>query len=414
MHVGGMKGRMREFLLILHRYCGLVSLAFLAIAGLTGSLLVFREPLDRALNPDLFSVSRTTDTAVSRNVASVEAFLAEHPQLLVTGFPAQSAAGTSMQVEVSAKPGFAPPEFDEIFLDPADGSVIGQRAAGPGFGPRHFVSGVADLHFNLMAGTPGRLFLGAIAVLWLLGIVAGLVLTMPEKGSFWKKWWRNWQFRRSSSIPRLLLDLHRASGLWLLPFLALLAATSIALNFWTEAYAPTVTAISPLNYDLFDDDPPFPQGTVPELSFAEILPLATAHAQNTGLEWQPAKILYLPEWNLYGVKFSPEGELSYRRLGPVDHYFDGDTGKWRHQVDPYSDSTGLALIRVVYPLHSGEIFGSASLVLVFVLGIVTFGQSVTGFYIWWKKRSSRMARRRTARNRLKGVELTTANAGKGA
>ena len=125
-------------------------------------------------------------------------------------------------------------------------------------------------------------------------------------------------------------------------------------------------------------------------------------------------MLYLPEWNLYGAKFSPEGELSYRRLGPVDYYFDGDTGKWRHQVDPYSDSTGLALIRIVYPLHSGEIFGFASLVLVFVLGIVTFGQSVTGLYIWLKKRSSRMARRRTARNRLKDRDLTTANPGKGA
>lgn len=404
---------MRAFLLLLHRYCGLVSLAFLAMAGLTGSLLVFRAPLDHALNSDLFSASSPVASTPYDNVAAVDAFQSANPGLQVTGFPLRSEASRSIAAELSARPGYSAPAFDEVFLDPTDGSLIGGRQTGPGIGPRNFVAGVADLHFELLAGTPGRLFLGAIAVLWLLSIIAGLVLTTPEKRPFWKKWRRNWQFRRSSSIPRLLLDLHRASGLWLLPFLALLAATSIAFNFWSEAYEPAVTAISPLEHDLFDEEAPFPQGTVPRLSFSDVLPRAEAHAQAAGLEWQPARMLYLPKWNLYGVKFSPQGELSYRQLGPVDHYFDGDTGEWRHQVDPYSDSMGLAMIRVVYPLHSGEIFGFTSLALVFVLGIVTFGQSVTGLYIWWKKRSSRVARRKAAIKHPEDSPLSFADAGKG-
>ncbi|QQN74329.1 PepSY domain-containing protein [Croceicoccus sp. YJ47] len=404
---------MRAFLLLLHRYCGLVSLAFLAVAGLTGSLLVFRAPLDHALNSDLFSASNPVASTPLDTVAAIDAFQAAHPGLQVTAFPLRSDANRSIAAELSARPGAIAPAFDEVFLNPADGSVIGGRETGPGLGPRNFVAGVADLHFELLTGTPGRLFLGAIAVLWLLAMIAGLVLTTPEKGPFWKKWWRNWQFRRSSAIPRLLLDLHRASGLWLLPFLAVLAMTSIAFNFWSEAYEPAVTAVSPLEHDLFDQDAPFPQGAVPRLSFSDVLPRAEAHAEAIGLDWEPARMLYLPQWNLYGVKFSPHGELSYRQLGPVDHYFDGDTGEWRHQVDPYSDSAGLAMIRVVYPLHSGEIFGFASLALVFVLGLVTFGQSVTGLYIWWKKRSSRVARRKAAKQ-SKGSPPIYADAGKGA
>ena len=68
-------------------------------------------------------------------------------------------------------------------------------------------------------------------------------------------------------------------------------------------------------------------------------------------------MLYLPDWNFYGVKFTPDGVLDYSNLGPVDYYVDADSGAYRHQVDPYSDSMGLKAIRVVYPLHSGEIFG---------------------------------------------------------
>lgn len=390
---------MRAFLLLLHRYFGLASLAFLAVAALTGCLLVFRAPIDRALNPDLFYVTSASAPTVSGNIAAVAALQAAHPDWQVTGFPLQVEAGRTIPVEISGKPGAAPPAQDEIFVDPADGSIVGARATGAGFDARHFVAGVAELHFDLLAGTPGRLFLGVIAVLWLLSIIAGLVLTMPDKRPFWRKWWRTWQFRRSSSLPRLLLDLHRASGLWLLPFLILLAATSIAFNFWSEAYAPAVTAMSPLEHDLFDQDAPHPEGTVPKLAYADILPLAEAHAKRTGLDWAAAKMIYLPDWNLYGVKYARGGVLNYEKLGPVDHYFDGDTGAWAHQVDPYSDSMGLALIRVVYPLHSGEIFGTASLVLVFVLGIVTFGQSLTGLYVWWKKRPSRLAQKRAAQKK---------------
>lgn len=394
---------MRAFLLLLHRYCGLISVAFLAVAALTGCLLVVREPLDRALNPDLFVVGSERPATIAETVAAIDALRTTHPEWQVTGFPLRAQSGQSTKVNIDAKPGSPAPEFDEVFLDPSEEVILGGRRMESALDARHFVMAITELHFNLMGGTPGRLFLGFVAVLWLLSIVAGLVLTTPEKGPFWRRWWRTWQMRRSSSLPRQLLDLHRASGLWFLPFLALLAATSIAFNFWSEAYAPAVTAISPLEHDLFDEAPPHPEGAVPRLGYADILPLAEQRARKTGLAWEPATMIYLSEWNLYGVKFSPGGMLSYEALGPVDHYFDGDTGAWAHEVDPYSDSMGLVMIRIVYPLHSGEIFGTVTLVLVFVLGLVTLGQSLTGLYVWWKKRRSRLAQRKAARRRVENT-----------
>lgn len=44
----------RPALVRLHRYAGLVLAGVLFIAGLTGSISVFRTELDAALNPDLY------------------------------------------------------------------------------------------------------------------------------------------------------------------------------------------------------------------------------------------------------------------------------------------------------------------------------------------------------------------------
>ena len=42
---------MRSILLYLHRYLGLAMALFLALAGLTGSILAFHHELDEWLNP---------------------------------------------------------------------------------------------------------------------------------------------------------------------------------------------------------------------------------------------------------------------------------------------------------------------------------------------------------------------------
>ena len=63
---------MRALLLLIHRYSGLVTLVFLAIAALTGCTLVFRGPIDRALNQDLFAASASS-ASPSQTIAAVQA-----------------------------------------------------------------------------------------------------------------------------------------------------------------------------------------------------------------------------------------------------------------------------------------------------------------------------------------------------
>ncbi len=102
-------------------------------------------------------------------------------------------------------------------------------------------------------------------------------------------------------------------------------------------------------------------------------------------------MLYYPNWNLYGVTFSDNGILNYKHLGPIYYYFDAASGAFVHEVNPYTDSAGLVMIRAVYPLHSGEMGGALSVFLVFILGLATAEQCITGTWLWLKKRGPRIA-----------------------
>jgi uncharacterized iron-regulated membrane protein len=84
-----------------------------------------------------------------------------------------------------------------------------------------------------------------------------------------------------------------------------------------------------------------------------------------------------------------DGTLSYRHLGPIYVYFDTRSGKVAEVMDPYHGNDNLAARRILYPLHSGRVFGWPTTALIFVCGLTTLGLCVTGAYLWWKRRPMR-------------------------
>ncbi len=376
-------------------------MVFLGLAAITGCILCFAQPLDETLNADLFfrqkSASPSTDPIVL-----ADRFAARHRELQIVSVPVAIARDRTVSIIVSAAKGKPSPAYDQLFLDPADGHVVGGRSTAPGWGRRQIVAGIAEFHYNLLAGDWGRWLMGAMALGWFVSNFVGFYLTLPERRPFWKGWKRMWRFSFRSVFARLMLDVHRASGLWLMIGVTILAFTSVALNFYDEAYEPAVVKMSPLKRSLFDQPAPFPEGASPDLSYGDALGLAKVQAARQGLEWSPATALYRPDWNLYGVTFTDNGTLNYHRLGPVYLYFDARTGAFTHEVNPYTDSAGLVMIRMLYPLHSGKIGGTITIALIFILGLATLEMCVTGGYLWWKRRRLRIAGRAAAKPGMPG------------
>jgi uncharacterized iron-regulated membrane protein len=369
---------LRALLPYAHRYLGLASAAFLVLAGVTGSLLVFDEALDAALNPDLFRVPARENLLSG---AALAARLAG-AGLDVTAMPLRIEPGRAVKVEADG---------GQLFVDPADGRIVGTREDRPGWDRRHLVQGIFRLHYTLLAGTAGRWLMGVVALGWFVTNGVGFYLTLPTRGPFWPKWRQMWRIRLKVPPLRLLLDLHRASGLWLVPGVLILSATSAALNFYDEAFRPAVAAVSPPAATPWDR--PLPAARpLPLIGFDAALDRAVALAARDGLGWQPAVLRHFADRQLYGVSFTPDGADDYPGLGPVAYLVDDRTGDLVFVDNPWTDSAGQKVLRALYPLHSGQVGGVATRLVVLLLGLATVEMAVTGIIVWWKKRRNRRRR----------------------
>jgi uncharacterized iron-regulated membrane protein len=387
------KAQTRQFWIKIHRWLGLTALGFLFIAGVTGSFLCFDKRIDAELNRDLFY--RQAGGSVLQPAELAAKLQAERPDLVVSQFPLNPRATENLKVEVEPRSADANLGFNEAFLDRSTGHIVGTRLTGPGWDRRHIVEGIFQLHSTLVAGKWGRWIMGIAALAWLISNFVGLYLTFPAKKPLWPKWKKKWKIDLSARRRRFMLELHNASGLWLLILASVLAYTSVAMNFFDEVFTPAVQAVSPAKPSMFDAGPK-PVRPPVRLSFAEGLSAGVAAAQADGFKWKPALERFDPRYGVYGVTFTDNGVENYHLLGPVTYYVDAATGRLVERDDPYHDSFGRRLSRSLYPLHSGDVAGWFGIAIIFVLGLATAEMCVTGFYTWWKKRESRKLAKRPA------------------
>jgi uncharacterized iron-regulated membrane protein len=392
------KTERRQLWMAVHRYLGLMTFVFLAVAAATGCLLCFEKPLDRALNPALF---RPQAPAQIDPLIAVEALERARPALAATYFPMRPVAGRNILVAVEAKPGHAKLDYDQVFLDGADGHIVGTRDSKPGWDARHVVRGIYWLHFTLLAGTAGRWLMGGVALAWLIGNGIGVYLTWPTIRPYFRRWWKAWTFKPKGPLLRISLDLHRTIGLWLLVPLTALAFTSVMMNFFDEVTVPIVGHLAPPDPSPFDAPPPLsPEPRA--ISFQKLVSDAEALAIHRRLGWRAATVQQEPDRGLLGVRFTHSGYDEYRKLGPVTYWFDPH-GRFVHEDSPYADSAGMAFQRSLYPLHTGEMIGPAGIAFDLILGLATLMFTATGVYLWIKRRRGRVAARK--RNREKNRAL---------
>ena len=374
---------MRRLIFVSHRYVGLLAALFLLIAASTGSLLVFRPELDAALNPDLFFVKVRS---VQAPAALVRIEQVAHPDWRFGRFPLVAAPGRALCIHiVQTQPG----RPDQMFVDPADGRLIGARSSAAGLRRRTLFEGIYLLHYTLLGGRIGRWFMGVVALAWLLLTLLGVCITWPRRRPWLRNWSPAWRVTGKAVARRPLPELHRVGGLWLLGPLAILAYTSVAMNFYDEAFRPLVEALSPPRVSPFDGPPAARQASGPLIGYAAAERLAVAAAAHRTPGLAPVEITNDVEHGFYDVSFAPGGTTLYENAGRVTYSIDRVSGQVAWIDQPRLDGFGRLVLRTLYPLHSGQIYGLPTQLLVLLLGLVTSGLAVTGFLPWWRRQRGR-------------------------
>lgn len=388
----------------LHRWLGLAMAGFLALSGLTGSLIAFNPELDAWLNPGLFHVAPDRPALpLDRLVQSVEA---ADPQVFVAMVTPGNAANRSTLVTVEPRQDPATGErfaagYNQVFVDPGSGAILGRRLYGAWpTDTAHVMPFIVLLHYSLhMPNRWGDLLLGIVAIAWLADSFIGVYLTLPARASirrdlahWWGRWRPSWQIKRGANTWRLNFDLHRASGLWLWPLLIVLALTSVAMNLNREIFTPIVGLFGTVTPSPFDWLPTHhaapPQ---PKPSWDQAVEAARRHATPAHRDMPLRSIYFAEDLQAFEVILMEPGDHNTAlRLNRETVFVHAATGQ-RLAATSYDQSTRAdKFLAWQYPLHSGQIGGLAGRIVVCILGLAVCALSITGVLIWLLKRRARL------------------------
>jgi uncharacterized iron-regulated membrane protein len=384
----------RTFWVWLHRWAGLATAGFLILVGLTGSLLAFWLELNHLIAPELYPGPRAGIELDAATLARRAEALA--PQGRATTVYLGYAG--SVMIGMEAREGAPALDFEFIHLDPIDGAERG-RVTWHGL-PKtknDIMPFVYGLHMYLAVSGIGDWILGAVALIWTIDCFVAFYLTLPTLGEsarkgFLSRWKTSWLVKFKSSFYRVNFDLHRASGLWLWMILLVYAWSSVYFTL-PAFYTRAMSLVSDLEQPIWSR-PAARQGqALRPMGWEEALATGVLRMQEQAREndfvvERPLALYHHRTQGLYEYRVRSTRDIG-DRAGSTAVYFDSRSGETKDVSLPTGHRSGTTITTWLVELHTANVFGLPYRIFVCVLGMLIAMLSVTGVYIWWKKRRAR-------------------------
>lgn len=353
-----------------HKWIGLILSVVIFVISLTGALLVWHDPLDRAMHPERFAVTGPPAQQIGAYAAAAQAVLGEGELLQRVEIPEE--AGEPVIVSAT-KPGTGRPQRLTVYLDPATATVLDTARSGEGVLHVFHV-----LHGSLMIPGVGRQIVGWIGVAMLASSVSGLWLWWPLTGSLR----RGFRWKRH---PNFDTNLHHQFGFWISVPLFVLSLTGVWISF-------------PQAFSRFENAPaqrgpggPGGPRAMPLAMAPEHIGAAVARAEEAGqgkavsLTWPTDQ---KGEWT---VRVKPgTGDTADVTVATADLAAKVEAGRGEPPE---------TLARLMRRIHDGNGMPFVWQLIVFLGGILPAVLAVTGVTMWWRARGWRgeLAARQRAR-----------------
>ncbi len=389
----------RNIFILIHRYVGLVMAVFLVIAGLTGSLITFYHELDTAINPSLMKVEPPHENAQLMNPFQLREEVARQlPGAVIGRVPLEQKPNEATVYYVDWEDENTTKD-DTWFVNPYTAEILGSRTYGDiTQGVKNLMPFIYRLHYSLALGTVGSYIFGIIALLWTIDCFVGAYITFPppsQKKRTPKEWLYRWKpswMVRANKLFAFVFTFHRASGLWVWAMLFVFAWSSVGLNL-KEVYNPVMKAAfgmeKPIYQQIDELEKPLYN---PKISWEAAYTFSQKHmedqAQQNGfkiLEERGLRYYSTRGYYLYNVRSSLDISEKYPNTAV---YLNATTGALLAFDAPTGQNAGKTVTKWLYHLHWADIkyLGLPYRIFVTLLGIVVAFLSVSGVWIWLKKR----------------------------
>ena len=353
---------------LVHRWSSLVPTLFLLMLCVTGLPLIFHDDIEAFTEIDReaavtgmpsaqggLPLDLLLDRALAERPGEVPLFMAfsqESPLLTVTTGPLPEAGESEMTL---------------LFFDRATGASLGPEPAGG------VMDTVLQLHTDMLLGLPGMLFLGVMALSFVLALLSGVVLYAPfmQKQPFAT-------LRAGRNRRARVLDQHNFIGVVALAWMLVIGATGAINAFaqplttsWQNGELAEMTAA-------YRDAAPLPPERYGSLDKA----LASAQAALPG---RSPQFIGFPggAWSSghhYAIFFQGDRPLTQNLLTPA--LVDAATGE-------LTDARNMPLLNqalmMSQPLHFGDYGGLPLKIIWAALTCATIWVLWTGVLLWLRR-----------------------------
>ncbi|WP_114239737.1 PepSY domain-containing protein [Dyella sp. C9] len=363
-----------------HKWTSLICTLFLLLICVTGLPLVFHEEIDHWLEPHTYAaLPADTPNASFDRIAAIAH--QRYPHEVIASMYVDD---DEPQVYVWMAPSFAAMKADPdvihfMRLDTRTAEVL-ETTASAAQRPKTFMDVMLALHTDLFVDLPGELFLGLMALLFVVAIVSGVVLYGP----FMKK--LDFGTVRRGRANRLKwLDLHNLLGIVTLAWALVVGLTGVMNELSTPLFGLwQQTDVKRLLASYEGQSVPS-QEALPSVQAA----LETAQRAVPGMTVNSIVYPGNPFGSPYHYMFWAKGDttLTSRLLNPV--LVNAHTGELSSVVKmPWY----LRALEVSRPLHFGDYGGLPLKILWALLDLITIVVLGSGLYLWIARRKTQAER----------------------
>ncbi|REA62212.1 PepSY domain-containing protein [Dyadobacter luteus] len=360
-----MKNVLKKISSQLHLWLGISSGLVVFIVALTGCILVFEEELEPVINRSFHIV------AVPENSSRLSLDSLTH--LVQAQFPKNKLSRIIVEKEENRsilfgfKQGKKEKELLTAAMNPYTGQLIGSRA-------EHdtFFEVVLRLHRYLCMGDTGKVITGISCICFLVIMITGLVLWWPNRKNQKQRFTIKWD----ASPKRLNWDLHAVFGFYVLPFVFLIALTGLV---WSYKW------VNNLIYLAFDGKPQQKREAPAQLS---LMGKSATHYQEILSETHkllpnPGKVTFTTlDADSLSITIAKTDDAAAISNVVSFLYFSKTDGSLV-STRLYKDETpGFKARRVVFPIHTGSLWGLPTKIIAFIASFIAASLPVTGIIIW--------------------------------
>ncbi|NEU07785.1 PepSY domain-containing protein [Flavihumibacter sp. R14] len=370
-----------------HVWTSLISTAFLLMLCITGLPLIFYEEIDHFLGKELHASVVPAGTPEYSKDAVLEQAMKKIPGKEAKYIFWDEKEHPGQMFVTLADSSEAPIEADHyLTMDERTAKVMDTPP-----NEMNFMLIMYYLHVEMLAGIPGKLFLGLMGILFIAAIVSGVALYGPIMKRY------DFGMIRTEKSSRLKwLDLHNMLGIVTLAWASVVGISGVintlsdpALEMWRSGQLAEMVST-------YKDKPKI-EGKLSSLDGALQKAKEAAPGMKVSFVAYPGT-LYSSSHH-YAVYMIGTTPLTSRIIKPV--LIDAETGQFTAVRDlPWY----LQTIFISQPFHFGDYGGLPMKIIWAIFDIATILVLISGLYLWFARRK---ARKNQLSRLMKNAEVLT-------